>query len=61
MKMTSRGRVTIPIEVREWLGLEAGDEVDVVADVDSGCAVITKSDSGSGRATRPAGHLPDVR
>jgi AbrB family looped-hinge helix DNA binding protein len=44
MKMTSRGRVTIPIEVRESLGLETGDEVDVVVDTESGCAVITKSE-----------------
>ena len=34
MRMTSKGQVTIPLELRERYGLGAGAEVDVVATED---------------------------
>lgn len=34
-KLTSKGQVTIPVEVRETLGLEAGDRIEFV-EVDEG-------------------------
>ncbi|MGI5129328.1 AbrB/MazE/SpoVT family DNA-binding domain-containing protein [Pseudonocardia sp. CA-107938] len=45
MRITSKGRITIPQQVRRELGLEPGDEVEIV--VQGGCAVIVP-------ATRPA-------
>lgn len=41
MRMTSKGQVTIPLELRERFGLGAGAEVDVVA-------------TGDGALVRPA-------
>ncbi|MFI9380267.1 AbrB/MazE/SpoVT family DNA-binding domain-containing protein [Kutzneria sp. NPDC052558] len=32
MKITSRGRVTIPVEIREQCGLRPGDEIKFVID-----------------------------
>lgn len=32
MRLTSKGQVTIPIDVREQLGLRQGDEVEFVVD-----------------------------
>jgi AbrB family looped-hinge helix DNA binding protein len=35
MRVTSKGQVTIPLDVRRRLGVEAGSEVDFVVDDDS--------------------------
>ena len=32
MKLTSKGQVTIPVEIREQCGLHPGDEVEFVVD-----------------------------
>jgi AbrB family looped-hinge helix DNA binding protein len=32
MRVTDKGQVTIPIEVRRYLGIEAGDEADFEVD-----------------------------
>ena len=34
MRITSKGQITIPQQVREELNLHAGDEIDVVVDGD---------------------------
>jgi len=34
MRVTSKGQVTIPLDVRRRLGIEAGSEVDFVVDGD---------------------------
>jgi AbrB family looped-hinge helix DNA binding protein len=35
MRITSKGQVTIPVEVREKIGLQPGDEVEFVAEGES--------------------------
>ena len=47
MKVTSKGQVTIPIEIRERLGLQAGTEVQFAVDGDS--VRITKAREAEGR------------
>jgi antitoxin PrlF len=39
-KLTSKGQITVPLAVRESLGLEAGDKVDFVADPVGGYRVV---------------------
>jgi len=34
MRLTEKGQVTIPIQIREQLGLHPGDEVEFVMDAD---------------------------
>lgn len=48
MRITEKGQVTIPIHVREELGLKPGDEVDFV--VDGNEARLTR---GAGTPRRP--------
>lgn len=50
MRITSKGQITIPQQVRRDLGLEVGDEVDVV--IRSGEAVIVPASGPSGRGRR---------
>ena len=38
--ITSKGQITIPVDVRTGLGLEAGDRVNFVLDEDMGRVVI---------------------
>jgi AbrB family looped-hinge helix DNA binding protein len=40
MRITSKGRITIPQQVRRQLGLEPGDEVDVVVAEDGAAKTI---------------------
>jgi AbrB family looped-hinge helix DNA binding protein len=47
MRITSKGQVTIPIEIRERLGLLPGTEVEIV--VDGGAARIVRARDGRGR------------
>ena len=48
--MTSKGQVTIPQQVRRELGLEPGDEVEIV--VRDGAATIVPAQGPSGRGRR---------
>lgn len=47
MRITSKGQVTIPIEVREQLGLRAGDEVEFV--VEGGEARVRRAEGARSR------------
>ena len=38
--LTSKGQITIPVAVRERLGIEAGDKVDFVSDDSGGFKVV---------------------
>lgn len=50
MRITSKGQVTIPIAVREQLGLRKGDQVEFVVDGDE---ARMRRAPGSVRRTRP--------
>ncbi|MBW0093114.1 AbrB/MazE/SpoVT family DNA-binding domain-containing protein [Pseudonocardia sp. KRD-184] len=50
MRLTSKGQITIPQQVRQELGLEPGDEVDVV--VRDGVATIVPTTGPTGRGRR---------
>jgi AbrB family looped-hinge helix DNA binding protein len=50
MRITSKGQVTIPQQVRRALGLEPGDEVEIV--VHEGAARIIPVDGPTGRGRR---------
>ena len=50
MRVTDKGQVTIPVHIREQLGIRPGDEVDV--DVVDGSARITRSTHGSSFSQR---------
>jgi AbrB family looped-hinge helix DNA binding protein len=51
MRITSKGQITIPQQVRRQLGLEPGDEVDVVVS-DDGTARIIPADGPRTRGER---------
>ena len=51
MRITSKGQITIPQQVRRQLGLEPGDEVDVVVG-DDGTAKIVPADGPRTRGER---------
>lgn len=50
MKVTTKGQVTIPVEIRERLGLHPDTEVEFVLQAD--CAVIRKARKSTGRGER---------
>jgi len=50
MRITTRGQVTIPVEIRERLGMHPDTEVEFSIDGDS--AVIRKARKGTGRGKR---------
>ena len=50
MRITSKGQVTIPQQVRQELGLHPGDEIDIV--VDGGIARIVPAGGPVGRGRR---------
>ncbi|MGI9064460.1 MAG: AbrB/MazE/SpoVT family DNA-binding domain-containing protein [Pseudonocardiaceae bacterium] len=50
MRMTSKGQITIPQQVRRELGLEPGDEVDVI--VQGGAARIVPAGTDRTRGER---------
>jgi len=50
VRITSKGQVTIPQQVRRELGLEPGDEVEIV--VRDGAATIVPTQGPSGRGRR---------
>jgi AbrB family looped-hinge helix DNA binding protein len=47
MRITSKGQVTVPIEIRERLGLHPGSEVEF--EIDGDAVRLRKSRDGSGR------------
>ncbi|MGH2554853.1 MAG: AbrB/MazE/SpoVT family DNA-binding domain-containing protein [Actinomycetota bacterium] len=51
MRVTSKGQVTIPIEIRERLGLLPDTEVDFVVDGE-GARIVRRDPGGPGRGTR---------
>jgi AbrB family looped-hinge helix DNA binding protein len=55
VRLTSKGQVTIPIEVREEFGLQPGDEVEFVLD-EHGLHIV-KSDKRPSRGRRIAESL----
>jgi AbrB family looped-hinge helix DNA binding protein len=50
VRITSKGRITVPQQVRRALGLEPGDEVGIV--LDNGAAKIVPMQGPSGRGQR---------
>lgn len=54
MRMTSKGQVTIPIEIREQLGLEPGDELIFTVD---GSAIRVERGTDHRRGRRIVEHL----
>jgi AbrB family looped-hinge helix DNA binding protein len=57
MRLTEKGQVTIPIAVRNKLGLRPGDEVDFVVDGDT--VLIKRSAHTPGRGRRIVDDLRD--
>ena len=55
MRLTSKGQVTIPIEIRERLGLHAGTEVEFELDGDA--VRLRKSATASGRGAALVAYL----
>jgi AbrB family looped-hinge helix DNA binding protein len=51
VRITSKGQVTIPIEIRERLGLLPETEVDFVVDGE-GARIVHRGPGGEGRGTR---------
>jgi AbrB family looped-hinge helix DNA binding protein len=49
VRITSKGQVTIPIDVRQQLGLHEGDEVEFVVDGNTARIVRAKSNESAGR------------
>lgn len=54
MRVTTKGQVTIPIEVRAALGIEAGSEVDFELD-GSGARLVVDRDRASAEIARMRG------
>jgi AbrB family looped-hinge helix DNA binding protein len=48
MRMTSKGQVTIPAEIREQFGLRPGQEVEVVAGDDGAVVRAVRQSTGRG-------------
>jgi AbrB family looped-hinge helix DNA binding protein len=57
MRITSKGQVTIPQDVRERAGLLPGTEVDFVVDADAVRIVKARGARRPGRGARAIGHL----
>ena len=55
MRITSKGQVTIPIEIRGKLGLHPGTEVDFAVDGDA--VRLTRAESGKGRGEAAVARL----
>jgi AbrB family looped-hinge helix DNA binding protein len=54
MRVTQKGQVTIPIGVRQALGIRAGSEVDFELD-DSGARLVVDGDRGAAEIARMRG------
>ena len=57
MKITSKGQITIPVAIRESLGLLPGVEVEFVVDGNTVRIVRNSSDSNDGRGRRVVNRL----
>jgi AbrB family looped-hinge helix DNA binding protein len=55
MRLTEKGQVTIPIDVRHHFGLHPGDEIEFVIDGDA--LLLHKSASSPSRGRRVVDHL----
>lgn len=55
MRLTDKGQVTIPVAIRNHLGLRPGDEVEFVVDGDS--VRVVRSTRSPLRGRRMVGHL----
>lgn len=54
MKVSEKGQITIPKEIREALGIDAGSEVDIEIGSDGAGIVVRKSAAGPTRGERLA-------
>ncbi len=43
MRVTSNGQVTIPLEIRKWLNLSPGTEIDFIMDEDDRVYIVKSS------------------
>ena len=57
MRITSKGQVTIPAELREQFGLGPGEEVEVVAAADG--ALVRRARTATGRGAELVARLRD--
>ena len=58
MRITSKGQVTIPVEVRERAGFLPGTDVDCVVEEDGGVRIVRADRAGAGsRGERLVRHL----
>ena len=55
MRLTEKGQVTIPIDIRHHFGLHPGDEIEFVIDGDA--LLLHKSASNPSRGRRVVDHL----
>jgi AbrB family looped-hinge helix DNA binding protein len=59
MRLTSKGQVTIPIDIRYFLGLQPGDEVEFVIERDT--VQVHRSPKSRSRGRRVVEHLLEHR
>ena len=57
-KMTSKGQITVPKSIREYLGLEVGDTVTLAAHEDG---VLIQREVGASPFTKWRGYLKDLK
>ena len=55
MKLTEKGQVTIPIDVRQFLGIQPGDDVDFV--IEGEVVRVSRSHNSASRGRRIVDHL----
>lgn len=61
MRITSKGQVTIPQEVRDYAGFQPGTEVEFVIAEDGSVRVIAAATARAGQAQRLASALRGLR
>lgn len=63
VRLDSKGRVTLPLEVRRKLGLREGSQLRILVDEEKGKIIIEKAESTAERyygVFRPRRHVDDV-
>ncbi|HIQ24172.1 MAG TPA: AbrB/MazE/SpoVT family DNA-binding domain-containing protein [Pyrodictium delaneyi] len=63
VRLDSKGRVTLPLEVRRRLGLREGSQLRILVDEEKGKIIIEKAESTAERyygVFRPRRHVDDV-